>query len=123
MKTANNARIRPLSTTQSQSDEQHQDDFDQLVRRATHGDRRALGAIAIALSPSLLEEAREVLGEDLAHEAGDVLQDFFLMILEGESRFVPAYGRAVPWMCGIIRSMARRRRADWERWWGVAEDP
>jgi DNA-directed RNA polymerase specialized sigma24 family protein len=117
------ARKAPFSNTQPRTDAQHQDDFDELVRRATHGDRRALGAVAIAFSPPLLEEAREVLGEDFAQEAGDVLQDFFLMLLERRSRFVPAQGRAVPWMCGIVRAMARRHRARGEPWWATGEDP
>jgi hypothetical protein len=95
MKTAN-ARNARLSNTQPQTDAQHRDDFDDLVRRATHGDRLALGAIATALSSPLLEEAREVLGEDFAQEAGDVLQDFFVMLLEGRSRFVPAQGPRHP---------------------------
>jgi DNA-directed RNA polymerase specialized sigma24 family protein len=122
MKTAN-ARNRQLSVVQPQTDAQHQDEFDDLVQRATRGDRRALGAIAIALSPTLLQEAREVLGEDFAQEAGDVLQDFFLMLLEGRSRFVPAHGRGLAWMCGIIRSMARRYRKAREMEWGIGDDP
>jgi DNA-directed RNA polymerase specialized sigma24 family protein len=122
MKTAKSIH-RQLSVVKPQTDAQHQDEFDELVRRATHGDRRALGAIAIAVSPTLLEEARDVLGEDFAQEAGDVLQDFFLMLLEGRSRFVPAYGRGLAWMCGIIRSMARRHRVAREMDWGIRDDP
>jgi DNA-directed RNA polymerase specialized sigma24 family protein len=122
MKTAH-ALNRHLSVVPPQSDEELDDDFDELMRLATHGDRRALGAIAIAFSPLLLDEAREVLGEDFAQEAGDVLQDFFLMLLEGKSRFVPAHGRAHEWMCGIIRSMARRHRVACEMAWGLGDDP
>lgn len=105
-----------------QTDAQLQDDFDDLAMRATHSDRRGLGAIAIALGPTFLEEARAVMG-DFAQEAGDVLQDFFLALLEGRSRFTPAHGRAVPWMCGIVRATARKHRAECEKRWGVDDDP
>ena len=44
-------------------------------------DGRAIGAIAIALGPTLLNEARTVLGE-LDDEADDVLRDFFLFLVE-----------------------------------------
>lgn len=93
-----------------------------LVLRATHGDTRALGAIAIACSPALLEEARAVMG-DFEADAGDVLQDFFLALLEGRSRFTPAHGRAIAWMCGIIRAMARKYRAEREVEWTGKDDP
>lgn len=107
---------------QSQTDAQRLDDFDVLVMRASLGDRRALGAVAIAFGPTLLDEARAVMG-DFEHEAGDVLKDFLLSLLEGRSRFTPAYGRAVSWMCGIIRAMARRRRADCELRGQIEDDP
>jgi hypothetical protein len=54
--------------------------------RASHGDERALGAIAIAFGPTLLREARVELGPFDSH-AGDVLHDFFASLLEGRSRF------------------------------------
>jgi len=125
MKTSNTHmhHPQPCRLFQTETDAQQLDDFDDLVRRATEGDRSALSAIAIALGPSLLKEARETLGEDCAHEAEEVRQDFFLMLLEGESQFLPAQGRAVPWMCGIIRAMARRYRVAGERRWGIGDDP
>jgi DNA-directed RNA polymerase specialized sigma24 family protein len=115
-------RNKAISSIHPQTDAQVQDDFDDLVARATQGDRRALAAIAIAMSPTLLEEARGLLG-DFEDEAGDVLQDFFVWMLECRSRFTPARGRALAWMCGIIRAMARRRRAQCEKRWGIAGDP
>jgi DNA-directed RNA polymerase specialized sigma24 family protein len=105
-----------------QTDAQLEADFDDLVMRATHGDERALGAIAIAFGPTLLEEARAVMG-DFEHEAGDVLQDSFLSLLERRSQFTPPHGRAVDWMCGIIRATARKHRADRERDWGIENEP
>ena len=122
MKTANSLE-QQLSLTPTQTDDQLQDELDDLVRRANEGDRRALGAIALATTAMLLDEARDALGENFEQEAGDVLQDFFLMLLEGSSRFLPAHGRAIEWMCGIVRSMARRHRVECETRWGVVDDP
>jgi DNA-directed RNA polymerase specialized sigma24 family protein len=121
MKTVTIRKISSSSRIHPNTDAQRQADFDDLVWRATHGDRRALGAIAIVISPALLEEARQVLGE-FAQEAGDVLQDFFVVMLEGRSRFVPAHGRALAWMCGIIRAMAWQHRAECERRWNQEEE-
>jgi DNA-directed RNA polymerase specialized sigma24 family protein len=114
--------IRKTLTHDSGPDTQQQDDFDDLVRRAAHGDRRAIGAIAIAFGPSLLDEARHVLGPH-EHEAEDVLQDFFLTLLEGGSRFVPAHGSAIRWMGDIIRTIALRRRTERDRDRGDWRDP
>jgi DNA-directed RNA polymerase specialized sigma24 family protein len=122
MKTATIRKVPSSSRIHPNTGAQLQADFNDLVWRATHGDRRALGAVAIAISPLLHDEAREVLGE-FAQEAGDVLQDFFLALLEGRSRFIPAHGRALAWMCGIIRAMARAHRAECERRWSRGDDP
>jgi hypothetical protein len=48
--------------------------FEDLVLRAAQGDRRALGAIAIAFGPKLLKEAELCLRGEFVAE--DVLQDF-----------------------------------------------
>ena len=97
-----------LSST-PHTDAQARDDFDDLVLRASQGDRRAIGAIAIAFGPMLLKEAEACLEGD-EHEGADVLQDFFLALLERRSRFAPAQGRAIPWMCGAVRALARERQ-------------
>ena len=88
--------------------------FDDLVLRAFQGDRRAIGAIAIAFGPKLLKEAKACL-EGYEHEADEVLQDFFLSLLERRSRFAPARGHAIPWMCEAVRALARERNPDWDR--------
>jgi len=112
-------RRLPLSshrTRNASNDTQVQDDFDDLVMNASRGDSRAVGAIAVALGPMILEEARAVLGEH-AHEEEDVLQDFLLFLLDGRSPFRPAKGRAVPWMCRMVRALAQTRRKEkgWNR--------
>ena len=108
--------------SKASADAQRLDEFDVLVMRATRGDRRALGALAIAFGPSLLGEARAVMG-DFEHEAGDVLQDFFLSLLERRSRFTPESGRAVPWMRRVIRAMALVHRAECEMRWESDDEP
>jgi DNA-directed RNA polymerase specialized sigma24 family protein len=97
---------------------QLEDAFDDLVERAFGGDRRALGAIAIATSKPLLDAARAELG-DFRHEREDVLQDFFVAALEGRLRFVRGEERASIALLRIIREMARARRADRERDFGI----
>jgi DNA-directed RNA polymerase specialized sigma24 family protein len=111
MSTAINHRTRlyPLSTLQSRADDHTA--FDDLVLRASQGDRRAIGAVAIAFGPYLLEEARGCL-KGYEHEAEDVLQDFFLALLERRSRFGPARGRAIPWMCAAVRALASERNPE-----------
>jgi DNA-directed RNA polymerase specialized sigma24 family protein len=112
MKTSNDRKL-PLSPSlravSALSDAQVQDEFDDLVMRASEGDSRAIASIAVALGPMLRKEARAVLRE-FAQDADDVLQDFFLFLLEGKSPFLPAHGRAVVWMCRTVRAIAQTRR-------------
>jgi DNA-directed RNA polymerase specialized sigma24 family protein len=93
-------------------------EFDDLVMRASQGDRRAIGAIAVAIGPKLLVEARKILGE-FDQEAEDVLQDFLVALLERRLRFEPAHGRAMPWMCRMVRAIAWRKSEERERDWGL----
>jgi hypothetical protein len=83
------------------TDEQRLDELDELVANAARGDR-----FAIALSPRLLAEAREALGELFAQDDGDVLQDFFTALCEGKLSFPPIRGAGVPWMMRMIREKA-----------------
>jgi DNA-directed RNA polymerase specialized sigma24 family protein len=122
MKTATVRNTPPSCNSTPPTDAQLQDDLDALVMRASLGDRRAIGAIAVAFGPRLLQEARAVL-RDFEQEAEDVLQDFVLSLVERQSRFTPAHGRAIPWMCGIVRALARKRRADRERDWDIETWP
>jgi hypothetical protein len=88
------------------SDEEVLEQFDELVSKAVGGDRRAIGAIAIALGPTLLQEARRALGEGREQEAGDVVQRFFLAMAEGTMRFAGERGTGLSWMKGVIREWA-----------------
>jgi DNA-directed RNA polymerase specialized sigma24 family protein len=100
-------------------DAQIQDEFDDLVTRACQGDRIAITAIAVAFSARLLKEARLELGR-FKRDAADVLQDFFLSVMEGGARFDPQRERARIWMERHVREIARRHRAERERDRGVA---
>jgi hypothetical protein len=113
MSTAIKHRTQLHASSSPSTAAQNQTAFDDLVLRASQGDRRAIGAVAVAFGPRLLEEAKACLG-DYEHEAEDVLQDFFLALLERRSRFAPAQGRAIPWMCEAVRALARARNPDWD---------
>jgi DNA-directed RNA polymerase specialized sigma24 family protein len=106
---------RPVHTL---TDGELLDELDQLVAAAARGDRQAIGAIAIAFGPLLVKEVRQELGELFQHDAGDVLQDFFLALLEGKLTFPSIRGGALPWMKREVRSLARehlrRRGPDWD---------
>jgi DNA-directed RNA polymerase specialized sigma24 family protein len=108
---------KKIQTTQfiapkADNDTQSQDaEFDELVTLAAGGDRRAVGAIAIALGPSLLKEARTVL-KGLENEAEDVLQDFLLFLLERRAPFNRANGHAMEWMHRMVRTIAHQRRRE-----------
>jgi DNA-directed RNA polymerase specialized sigma24 family protein len=85
--------------------------LDELVFLATRGDRHAIGAIAIAFTRTLLDEANAVLRNE--HDSADVVQDLFLALLEGKTeRFVPEQARARPFLFRIVRTMARQRRKE-----------
>jgi hypothetical protein len=98
----------PLPTP-ARTDTQDEDAFDDLVERAFTGDRRALGAVAIATGATLLDVARFELG-DLEHRAGNVLQEFFVAAVEGRLRFVPGTERADAALVRIVREMAAKHR-------------
>jgi DNA-directed RNA polymerase specialized sigma24 family protein len=91
------------------TDEELLEQLDELVGKAVGGDLGAIGAIAIALGPDLLKVARRRLGKKRRHEAGDVLQEFFLAMTEGTMTFAGERGTGLAWMKRIIRASSRRR--------------
>jgi hypothetical protein len=107
-----------VRSTSATTDDPIRDEFDDLVLNACRGDSRAIAAIAIAIGPTLLAEAKSVLGE-FDRDAEEVLDDFLLRLLERRLRFVPAHGRAMPWMCRMIHLIARRHRRERERDWAA----
>jgi DNA-directed RNA polymerase specialized sigma24 family protein len=87
------------------------EDVDALMELATGDDREALGKIARRFRSKLLREARDCLRGD-RDQADDVVQDFFLSILEGDRVFVRGKTPATAWMRAIVRAMARDRRGN-----------
>jgi hypothetical protein len=90
------------------SDEELLDELDQLVAHGATGDSRAVGAIAIVFSPVLLEEARAELGREHEQDAADVLQTFYLELMEGQLCFPRIRGCALHWMKRTVREIAQR---------------
>ena len=124
METKDEIKIAKFVETQraaNDNDKSCQEDFDDLVLRASEGDRRAVGAIATALGKSLLEEARSVLKE-LDDEAGDVVQDFLLFLLEARAPFNRARGPAMKWMYRMVRTIAQQRRRERRRYRELRND-
>ena len=114
--------INARKTRESEIDEDPiEDAFDDLVWEACKGDSEAVGLIATTVGTILLEEAESALG-DFEREAGEVLHDLFAGMLERRLRFAPARGRALPWLCAITLAIARQRRRERERDWGMEED-
>src|SRR5258708_39658689 len=96
MKTAIVHPSTPAAPVQPANDDaQIAAELDEIGRRAAAGDRKAIGAIAVKLRPRLLAEARAVLGSRFKHEAEDVGQDFFVALLERQSRFLPPQVRPI----------------------------
>jgi DNA-directed RNA polymerase specialized sigma24 family protein len=102
--------LKPLAFDRM-SREQLLDQLDELVLHATRGNRKAIGAIALAFNRELLAEANAVLHNE--HDAADVVQDLFLALLEGRAeRFAPDRGRAMPFLLGVVRATAQKRRRE-----------
>jgi DNA-directed RNA polymerase specialized sigma24 family protein len=101
------ARQDAFRSVRALTDEEVREQFDELVAEAARGDLRAIGAIAIALGPTLLKEARRGLGKGREHEAGDVLQAFFLAMTEGTMAFAGEQGTGLAWMKRMVRQGAR----------------
>jgi DNA-directed RNA polymerase specialized sigma24 family protein len=98
-------------------------DVNDVVRYAARGDRMAVAVIASRFGETLLHEAMSVLGSDFEEDARDVVQDFLVSLLEGRIEILPAHGRAIPWMCGVVRAVARRHRTALEMAWAIDLDP
>ena len=122
MKTRDEITIaKYMGTQRAANDVLLEEDFDDLVLRASEGDRRAVGAIAIALGKSLVEEARSVV-KGLDGEAEDVVQDFLLFLIEAKAPFNRASGPAMAWMYRMVRVIAQQRRRERKRYRRLRND-
>ncbi len=98
-------RIRSLATASP---------TDLLVARAADRDPDAVAELLRRLSDMLLEEARCVLGEALAHGAEDVVQDLGEALLEGLVSFDRGRRGGIGFLRRMVRAMARIWRRDAE---------
>jgi DNA-directed RNA polymerase specialized sigma24 family protein len=108
MKTTAHLKLVPTHGGAVAPDDKLLEDFDDLVAQASRGDRHAIRAIALALGPSLLAEAKQALGPPHEIDAEDVVQEFYVLLLESRVPFIPGQGRAIQWMCSVIRVLADR---------------
>ncbi len=122
MKTSNARKVLSISTPAFTPATRFKADVDDLVMRASHGDRRAVLTITRLVGPMLRAEARRELGP-YADEASDVVQDFLVFLIEGEWPYVPHRDGGDAWMRRIVRTIARTRRAQRQRDWGNRGDP
>ncbi len=105
----------PADTVQTQiaAIDVHFDDLlDALVLKASLGDRRAIGALAVGLGPTLLEEAREALGARRADEDEDLLQDLFVCLSHGKLPFARGRDHGLEWLRAQLRSLAHASPTD-----------
>ena len=85
------------------------EDLAEFLALATQGDRPAIDLIARDLWETLVQEARAVL-KGCEADAEDVVQDFFLTMLEGELLFVSGMTPARSWVSRKVGAMAREHR-------------
>ncbi len=87
------------------------DELDEAIAAASRGNNRAIAWLALAFGSSLWAEALQATRDDRCR-ATDVLQSFYLSLLESTRPFDPAFdGRALPWICRRIHAMAAAQRA------------
>jgi len=77
-----------------------------------------VGEMYRRFAPKLRAAAARRVGES---DADDVVQNVFVVALT-EARFRPAAGRLLPWLAGIAKRVADRRRAEAYRETPVAAD-
>lgn len=99
------ARIRALASASP---------TDLLVARAADRDPDAVAELLARLSDMLLEEARCVLGEVLAHGAQEVVRDLGEALLEGLLSFDRGWRGGIGFLRRTVRTMARQWRRDAE---------
>jgi len=77
--------------------------LDPLVRRAAEGDRSAIGALGRSFRPRLVAAARVHLQRA---DAEDVVQDVFVLLLEGKLPPPGPHEAAVPWLLRAVNELA-----------------
>jgi RNA polymerase sigma-70 factor (ECF subfamily) len=85
----------------------HGADDDRLLARIAGGDRAAFAELFRRRRKDVYGFALHMTGA--CQVAEDVTQDVFLIVLRDAARYVPGRTRAVSWLCGIARNVARQR--------------
>jgi len=87
---------------------------DLIIARAADRDPDAVAQVFELLSGALLEEARAVLRECIAHDPEDVVQDLAEELLEGVVSFDRGRRGGIQFLRRRVREMARERRREAE---------
>ncbi len=101
----------------AEAETRHKASVEELVQRASRGDRRAATAVYLAYKWVLLGEARMALGP-FEQDAEEVVQEFLLLLLGGRWPYVPRFGKPGQWLRRTVCTLAEAWRADRERDWG-----
>jgi hypothetical protein len=83
---------------------------DLIVARATDGDVEAVAQVIEMFSDMMIEEARSVLGESLAHDPEDVVQALAEQMVEGCLTFGKGRRGAIRYLRRKVRAIARRMK-------------
>ncbi len=79
--------------------------YDRLVYRAALGRADAFGALALVFDRMLLDAIGEVAGDEV--EPDEVLERFFLRLLEQRWNFIPGHHEARAWLKANVQALAR----------------
>src|SRR5271170_3195317 len=101
----NSIEIKPAAITASSLRSETDESLVALLPTHTS---LVVGEMYRRFAPKLRTAATRRVGES---DADDVVQDVFLIVLS-EARFRPAPGRLLPWLAGIAKRVADRRRAE-----------
>ncbi len=83
---------------------------DELMVRIRQGDREAFALLYRRYRPEIYRFAVHFSGCPAAAE--DVVQDVFVAVLQDVSRYRAERSGVLPWLLGIARNYARRRRSE-----------
>jgi RNA polymerase sigma-70 factor (ECF subfamily) len=86
------------------------DSAEDLIQRIVAGERDAFAELYRRYRPDIFRFAAHFCGS--AGQAEDIVQDVFLAVLQHASRYRAERSTVLPWLLGIARNHARRRRAE-----------
>jgi RNA polymerase sigma-70 factor (ECF subfamily) len=83
---------------------------EELIARVAAGDREAFGLLYHRYRPDVYRFAAHFWGSPSYAE--DVVQDVFVAVMQHASRYRAERSGVLPWLLGIARNFARRRRSE-----------